>query len=478
MPRPNADVVRDSNTRRGCVNGGMTPTAASLNLQSPNRRVTRLHRRRGDTASLLSLVILCTVAAGRPPDEIAAAEREFLESLALARARTKLIGRMEVLPLVDDLTVGRWASQNIGRERKLRLWGRSLPRVGPVRIYSDASCDVDVCLSPTALAAAILEISAADGRTAAGVSADEVRTAVASWPELWVSGSSELVEMTSLRAPAGWEDVSAEGIVLAEQAAVADAVHALLEKAGGLRVTAARRLKIFLDSEDIYEPVFQAVKSAAKVVVEATTEQVAVARIDIGMTEFIRILTEVHQAHYRGSDFHAPDFRDMTLSNNEPRLEAIGVAVPPERYRLRERTSPRAADQPAWVEQMLSTTGRCLRSPSDRIAYEERIESARIEAFASLRRQAEELVVSGNVTVGLFLESHPELRDDFALFLSGARVHVVRSDESASTAPDGAVFVQADLPLLRLWKIVTRGVKPSEAELPKKDRPAEGEAKG
>lgn len=478
MPRPNADVARDSDTLWGRVNGGMTPTAASLNLQSPKRRVTRLHRRRGGTASLLSVVMLCTVAAGRSPDEIAAAEREFLENLALARARTKLSGRMEALPLTGDLTVGRWAAQNPGRERKLRLWARSLPRVGPVRIYSDASCDVDVCLSPSALAAAILEISAADGRTAAGVSADEVRMAVASWPELWASGSSELVEMTSLRAPAGWEDVSAEGIVLAEQAAVADAVHALLEKAGGLRVTAARRLKIFLDSEDIYEPLFQAVKSAAKVVVEATPEQVAVARIDIGMTEFIRILTEVHQAHYRGSDFHAPDFRDMTLGNNEPRLDAVGVAVPPERYRLRERTSPRAADQSAWAEQMLSATGRCLPSPSDQLGYEERLESARIEAYEALRRQAEALVVSRNVTVGLFLESHPELQDDFALFLSGARVRVVRSDESVSTAPEGAVFVQADLHLARLWKIVTRGVKSGAADSPSKARPAEGEAKG
>lgn len=478
MPRPNADVARELNTLWGRVNGGMTPTAESLNFKSRNRMARRLRRRRGGAALLLSLVMLCPVAAGRPPDEMSAAEREFLESLALARARTKLIGRMETLPLAGNLTVGRWASQNIGRERRMRFWARSLPRIGPVRLYSDASCDVDVSLSPSALADAILKIAAAEGRTETGVSIDEVRAVAASWPELWASGSSELFEMTSLHAPAGWEDVSAEGIVLAEQAAVADAVHALLEKAGGLRVTAARRLKTFLDSEGIYEPVFQAVKSAAKVVVEATPEQLAVARIDIGMTEFIRILTEVHQAHYRGSDFHAPDFRDMTLSNNEPKLDAVGLAVPPERHRLRERTSPSKMDQPAWVEQTLSATGRCLPSTSDQIAYEERIESARIEAFESLRREAQALVVSGNVTVGLFLESHAELQDDFALFLSGARLRVVHSGESASTASEGTVFVQADLPLARLWKIVTRGVKSSEADSPSKARPAEGEAKG
>jgi len=239
----------------------------------------------------------------------------------------------------------------------------------------------------------------------------------------------------------------------------------LLEQAGRLKLTPAHRLHEFFESdEQVFRAVYSAVTDVATVVVEPALDQVAVARARLGMTELIRILTEVHQKHYRGDLFHAPDFREMALSARQSELRAEGLATPPNRYRLHEPYQLVELDTPPWATTTLRATGRYDPLDTDDFADDVRLELARFDGMNELRQQVEALVIQDRVTVEQLLGYRRQLKDDVVVFLSGARVAGQKQTE-----PDGTLTVRIELPLQRLWKIVRRGLQRVEVDPPEND---------
>jgi hypothetical protein len=210
---------------------------------------------------------------------------------------------------------------------------------------------------------------------------------------------------------------------------------------------------------EVFGAVCDAVNETATIVVENAPDQVAVAQAEIGMTKLIRILTRVHESHYRGDVFHAPDFREMALNVKQSRLRATGLAVPPDRYRLRQAdqlTEPRV---PAWAKTTLSRIGQDEAAGGQELCTEDRLEHARAAATDELRREFAALVVRDDITVQQVLDRRPELQDDVTILLSGARVV-----EEQRAPSDGLVRVRVELPLERLWLIVRRGIERVEAD--------------
>ncbi|MFQ5807373.1 MAG: hypothetical protein ACE5I3_13075 [Phycisphaerae bacterium] len=420
---------------------------------------------------------LCADQAGRaqPTGPLTPADRSFVERLSFARARANLYDQVEGLPLKTDLTVGKWAMQDVTRHREFRLWVRTRPRYGGARVYSDATCDVDVRLAADELATQLVTLAEQHPRgQGPALATADIMKAARKWPVLWGTGSAALTEKVRTRKPTGWEDITFEGIQLARRAAAADAIHALLEQAGRLKVTPARRLHEFFESDDdVFEAVYEAVTDAASTVVENALDQVAVAQARLGMTELIHILTDVHQKHYHGDLFHAPDFREMALSARQSELRAQGLATPPNRYRQREPYVLIELDTPPWAATSLGATGRYDPNDDEDFSREVRRELARFDGMDALRKKVEALLIKDRVTVEQLLGYRRELKDDVVIFLSRARV-VGRPH----TEPDGTLTVRVELPLERLWKIVRRGmqrveVDPSEDEATG-NRPAQG----
>jgi hypothetical protein len=420
---------------------------------------------------------LCAGSAARtqPVGPVKAADCGFLESLGLARARTELYEQAQHLPLKGDLTIGTWAAQDIDRDRQLRQWVRARPRCGDARLYSDGSCDIDVRLEPDELArqlAALLEQTAS--QRDAELTAADILAAARDWPTLWSTGSARPAEKTGRPQPVGWEDVSLEGIQLARQAAVAEAVHALLEQAGRLKVTPARRVHEFLDSDGVvFEAVYKAVGDAATIVAENAPDQVAVADARLSATELICVLTDVHEKHYHGDLFHAPDFREMALTAPPSELRATGLATPPNRYRRREPFELTELDGPSWATTTLSVTGRHVAAEKGALGDDERVEGARSNAMDELAEQVKALVVHDDLAVKQWLERDRELNDDVILFLTRARVVGPPRSE-----PDGALLVRVELPLERLWKIVRRAEQRVPMNPPENDAATTQPAKG
>jgi hypothetical protein len=183
-----------------------------------------------------------------------------------------------------------------------------------------------------------------------------------------------------------------------------------------------------------------------------------VAQAKIGTTELIRILTDVHEQHYRGDLFHAPDFREMALNTTQSELRATGLAVPPNRYRQRPPCELIDLQMPPWANTALTATGRHQPLDGDTLTRDERIERARRDAINELRKGLETLIVHDDVTVGHLLSCHEELQDDVATFLTGAH-----ATSAPRMEPDDMLAMRVELPLARLWRIVRRGMEPVEA---------------
>jgi len=405
----------------------------------------------------------CAEPPASAPVELTAAQRRSLELVALGKARTELLRRVRALPLGRDVTVGDWVSSSVELDRAVRLWVRQQPQQGPARVYSDGVCEVDVALAPETLRDQMLRWleDHGGGPPKRSVDSAAVQSAAKRWPTLWATGSAAVSEHLSADRPPGWEDVSRTGMELARSAAEADAWHALLEEAGRLKVTPARRLREFLDSGDaVRDAVQAAVRREGEVTVEFEPDQVAVATARIGMKELLRILTRVHQERYQGEDFAAADFREMVLLAGRDRLTGIGLAPPPERYVLRSRYGWIEYDTPAWAGEARTATGRFSLDEGESLELSDQYEAARLDAIDRLRRLIERLPVSSDISVRELLGYRQDLKDDVVLFLSGARV--VRREK----LPTGGVQVEVELPLRRLWEIVRRGMKLEEVEPP------------
>lgn len=389
-------------------------------------------------------------------------QQKELQLVALAKARTELLDRVRALAIAPNVTVGEWLVRDAGLDRALRLWIRTQPRQGNVRLYSDAVCEADVRVEPPEVSAELIELlkDYPASATALGLDEGKLKAAARAWPLLWATGRATVSKHRPTDQPPGWEDVSREGLELARGAATADAYHALLAEAGRLKVTNARRLHEFLDSSEAVSSAVQTeIQRAVKAKVTFDPDQVAVAEVRLSMRDLLRILTRAHQEHYRGEEFEAADFREMTLLAGKDDLVGTGLATPPGHTLLRSRYAAIEYDAPKWAATTMTATGRVEPADGETPDKATLHEAARLDAVTRLSLQIEGLVIQKSVTVADFLSYYQDLKDDVALFLSGARPVAL-----PTTLPAGGVEVKVELPLRRLWEIVRRDMKVEEVE--------------
>ncbi len=412
---------------------------------------------------LAALLVACRGAPGQEPaPELKAEERATLQRIALARARAAAWDAVAGLALGGDLRVGAWAARDATSDRELRLWVRSLAEARAGRFYGDGICEVDVRIEPAALAAQIVALRENTARReSAAPDAAAIQSAAREWPILWGTGRARFSERSGSEKPAGWEDVSFEGMELARRAASADAIFALVDQAGRLKVTTARRLRDFLDSEDGLRDALRAeLEKTARVELTLAPDQVALAQASLPIGDLIRILTSVHQTRYTGDEFRAADFREMALIASVAVVSATGLAPPPADSILRSEYTPIELDAPPWMDTTLRVIGRY--TPGDEGASAaSHVEIARLDGLNQARMQIEALVVQSPVTIERFLGIAPALKDDVVLFISSARV-VTAPRQTA----DGGLELELELPLARLWEIVARGLPVVEVEAP------------
>lgn len=414
----------------------------------------------GVLVAALSVLFLPLAASGQATDAaITPTDRVAIERAALGRARTRLLAAVQAQPLKPDLTVGAWVARDTALDRALRLWVRSQSTFGAARVYSDRTGEVDLRLAPDELARRLAALRDEFPVAAESISPAELTTAAKKWPILWATGVVEEPLPERARVD-GWEDVSAEGVQAARNAARDDAVYALHDEAAKLRVTAARRLGEFLSSSiAVEDAVVEGLRVESSVKVELAADQVAVAEATIPIPALIRILTDVHGQYYQGDLFQSPDFREMALTAGVAAIRATGLAAPPARYLIKPRFELIELDEPSWTATTLSTTGIYSPEDTDDFPAPMREELARFDGIDRLRKMVEAIELKKGVTVEQFLGYHRHLKDDVVIFLGGAR-----ASGPAEARSDGGVAVKVELPLKRLWWILRRGMRTVEVD--------------
>jgi len=424
----------------------------------------RCTRRTLRAALVLTLGVASAAAQDAP---LSANARTALERAALARAHGEAWSAVCGLEVKSGQSLGDWLTADAQRERALRRWMRAQPRAGAFRHYSDGAAEADVRISPADLAAAIAELPESAGGGA--LPRAEVARAARNSTVIWATGAASRDDLTEGDRPAGWENVSREGVEIAKRAAIADATHALLDAVCALKVTNAWRVGEFVDSSpELRDAVAAGIEKAARFgVTEYAADQVAEVEARLSMRDLIRILSEAHQQHYEGERFHAADFREMALLASQDTFTARGLAPPPARYLLSDRYQLIEVDAPPWVRDSLRGEGRYVPREGDGLSPADRVEFARLAAQEKLAERVGALPLNAALTVGELLAYDPSLKDDVTLFLNATRV-VGESQADAA----GEVVVKVELPLRRLWWIVRRGARQVEVEPPPSGGPA------
>jgi hypothetical protein len=386
-----------------------------------------------------------------------------LEPIALARARTTMLSRVLDLVLDDGATIRGWAARDLARDRALRLWLRQQPQSGPARVYADGVCEVDVLVEPETLRAKLtemLEPAPVDDP----FTAEAVSNAATAWPRLWATGAAD-PSMLSARKPVGWEDVSAENIARGGRAAAADALLALQEQIALLEVSPGVHVNEFFDASPAAFDAFRAsLATTADVEVRLEPDQVALAEARIKWADLIALLVRVCDEHYEGDRFRAADFREMVLNAAFDELRAEGLAIPPTSS-IASVLGPIELDAPPWAAKAATAAGGYQPQRGDAFAAFIVMEFSRLEAIVALEAQLLGLRLADRVTVGDLLGQHPDLKNDVVLLLSGARAM------ETTWAEDGLVTTRVELPLERLWLILTRAMRTVELDLDAEGQP-------
>jgi hypothetical protein len=417
-------------------------------------------------ALLLAALASVNVAAGQS-QPVSSADRVAREKLALGRARAAAAQRIRSLPLAANLTLGEWAERGVELDRGLRAWTRSLPRAGDSRSYDDGAVEATVHVRPAEVLEQVRKLRAAHPKIVFDASDADLAKTAAGWPEIWADAAAEPTDSPDPAAAPGWEDISPEGAQLARLAATTDAIAAMLDEAGRLRVTSAHRLNEFIfATPEIRDAVGDAIRRSASITVELGPDQIAAATATLSITELTRIVSEVHAARYREALFRAADFRQMSLTNDVAELRVAGLASPPNQSRVKPRYQRIELDRPSWADKTLTAEGRYQPEDGDPFAISSPASLARLDAVDALRRQVLALVVQRDVTVEQLLAQRPELKADVVRTLSGARL-------LSATPPDadGVIRARVELSLGRLWKIVQRGMRSVEVDPPAASAP-------
>lgn len=397
-----------------------------------------------------------SAAAAQPGGRPAGAPRAGHDEsalLALARARTDAHVRLSAVELRPGLAFGHWIARDREADTALRMWIWSRP-AGRTRVYEDGVVEVDVLLPTGEL---VERLRAFAPRVARGGEGDGTRDAcfrmLERVPWLCGRGSARPGDRATAGAPPGWEDMAEADRDSAGRAAVAAAAVALLEQIAGERLTTSSLVREFLESDAaLREAALLALTQSGGPQVAYLPHQAARAELSISRAELLRLLTRLHAERYRGTEFRAEHFRDFALLLRRERFRADGEAPPPSHgvssagpagragHVAGSSTPaaipvspPAAADlgeMPEWAERPLRVA---VPRGSDEAAVLSRME-----------RAVAEVVLVRGVTLGQFVQFHPELRADYLRALSGACPVI-----DAAAAADEVVY---EVPLWRVWE--------------------------
>ena len=301
----------------------------------------------------------------------------------------------------------------------------------------------------------------ATGTSNTGVNIPLGQSAVARSPKKY--GTTRKSHTTGL---AGWENVTGQGRLKAERAALTDARRNLAETVEGLRITGNTYVRDFvIESDEIRTSLNAFIKGVKKISPYRYYDN-AIVEVDVQVTieDVIRELTTVQQ-HFQKKGFMWQNdlFRNVTFDKitrwaDKKVITATGTGTVHEadyfdRAGSASINSSNSSIPASWSGKTITAVGVGILAQgqtgaSARVNAER---AAEMDARRNLVEQLYGVQINSQTTVRDFVLQNDRVNADVTAFLSGARKvgEPVYND-------DGSVEVTVEIALDQLWELINR----------------------
>lgn len=394
---------------------------------------------------------------------------------AQADALRKLAEQVYGLRVDAQTTVRDFVAESDTIKTEVMAFLRGARQVGEPRWYADGACDVDYEMTLQTVITNLKRI--ADGY----VKKDKFKgdyfeqiTQHTKLTRIVVTGSGaprsdvEIGEVTdglatgawrtsaTRKIPLGWENVTAQGRLMAGRAARVDALRRIAERVYGVLVTSATEVKDFVAEED-----FIRTFTSAKIVGAKETDQRfmsdGIAEVDIELTLETLVTTTktVMDGYVKNDKFTGDYFRQVFQSAKITVIKETGRGVPASRFIRGSTTSVGVDEPPVWAGQVLRATGSAAVDPAmlaenQAQAWLNAERAAFLDATRKIAEEVNGIRINATTLVKDFVAQHDAIQSDMRTFLQAPRTVAKRRLD------DGTAEVDVELPLERLWLIIKR----------------------
>jgi len=342
--------------------------------------------------------------------------------------------------------------------------------VGQPRYMPDGTCQVDVELTMQEIVTALTELARhcsfghkhSFTQMTQYVQEKSIRATGSGVPRPEAMGSAVQPEMVSTptKGIPGWEDVTAQGRLMAERAALVDAYRNMAETVKGIRISGQTYVRDFIAESDQIQTQLDTFIKGAKQVGPYRYLPDGEAEVDIEVTvqEVVHELTTIQQHlvqqgwGWRRDEFRTMNFDQIVAAFPAKVVRATGNGVVPSKYRL-QQAPPEAmmpAPAPSWATGIVTAIGTGV-PPQGVTGTEAKLMATRA-AELDARRQLTEKVygvhIDAKTTVRDFVVQNDMVKADVDTFLSGSTIGEPRYLD------DGSVEVTASISLEDLGRII------------------------
>lgn len=273
--------------------------------------------------------------------------------------------------------------------------------------------------------------------------------------------------------PPGWENVSAQGRLLAERAARADALRKLAERIRGVHIDANTTVRDFVTQADVINAQFQTKITGARQVgpTRFLPDQTCEVDLEVTIQDVTKWLTETQEwlrhpdAPHLDRPLRTYQFEKIIDFSPERVLRETGAGVPrgdtirsapPAGSSFAPPPPPAsapAAGAPAWAAGMVSAKGTGVPTPGEtgaaaRIGAER---SAELDARRKLLEKVQGVQIDAQTTMKDFITQNDQVRARVMGVLQGAEVG------EPKLMSDGSIEVVVSLPLEKVYRALQGG---------------------
>lgn len=429
---------------------------------------------------ILNRALVITAALGLVAPAIAQVDTAQAQKKLLAKraaeadAYRKLAECIKGLQLTSDTYVRDFVAESDEIKAAMDTFIRGV-RLGEPRWYEDGACEVPAEVTVARVIQQLTEIHTAHykGNRVKSTDIQKIKETVKR-DVIRVVGMGAPREDLPPDLPAGvveqlggpptppsppipplWQQVGAQGRLMALRAARVDAMRKLVERILGLRINSDTLVRDFVAEHDEIQAVASGTLIGAR---EVQTfyhhdEPIVEVTMEVPVESVISTIKELHTRSVRGDRVRGTDITRTSQSFKTQTFQATGTGVPPQRVLVAYNHNVEPARQiPGWAQAPIRMTGNGV-PPADKAGTPQgKLLAARAAELDAKRRLAEHvhgLNIRGNTRVLDFVTEYDEIEAQLQSVLVGSTIERTEFDA------DGTASVTVSLPGMQVWEVIS-----------------------